>query len=106
MISRLNIPPQADRGRSHCQLGLQEQETGSRQTFGEDISNPVCCGDKADRNILVKHFLPHKMIVHLNMLRASMEHRIRCQGKVMWSFVYQNISIIKLPLAIVRILIG
>jgi hypothetical protein len=24
----------------------------------------------------------------------------------MWSFVYQNISIIKLPLAIVRILIG
>jgi LRR receptor-like serine/threonine-protein kinase FLS2 len=25
---------------------------------------------------------------------------------LMWSFVYQNISIIKLPLAIVRILIG
>jgi hypothetical protein len=25
---------------------------------------------------------------------------------LMWSFVYQNISIIKLPLAIVRILVG
>jgi hypothetical protein len=27
-------------------------------------------------------------------------------SQLMWSFVYQNISIIKLPLAIVRILVG
>jgi hypothetical protein len=45
------------------------------------------------------------------VVRTTLKSHAISQGKhptenLMWSFVYQNISIIKLPLAIVRILIG
>jgi hypothetical protein len=59
-----------------------KMKASSRQSLGEDICNLVCGGNKSNGDILVKDFLTHKVVVHFNVLRASMVHRVggKCKG--------------------------
>jgi hypothetical protein len=79
--TRLNIPPQVDRGWKDLQLGLQEVEPGSGQPFSKNICKLISSGDKGEQDILIKNLFSDKMVVYLDVLRTSMENRIGSQCK-------------------------
>jgi hypothetical protein len=77
----LNIPPQAYRGWKHLQFEFKKMKPGNGKTFGEYINHLVDCGDESNGGIFVEDLFPHKVVVHFNVLGASMIDRVRGKGK-------------------------
>ena len=53
--------------------------------------NLINCRDMPHLKIFMENFLPNKVVVHLYLFRASMEHRIRGEGDRISSLLNRNI---------------
>ena len=76
----LTTPPQANGGGSHHELGSKKQKPSKGETLSKNVCKLIIGGNKFDEDVTIEDFFTHKVIVDLNMLSASMVHRIGSQG--------------------------
>ena len=75
MFFWLFIPPQTHGELPH-EFEEKPQKLRRRQPFSENISELIMGSNKLKKEITSENFLPNKVVVYFNVLRASMKNRI------------------------------